>query len=400
MESSDVILGSELLRGCLRATTLGPDLGNASGGRKMYKKSVFAPNGKVSQLIVVFLLLTIPFSGCISDEEPDDGELIIATYDVYALTDEMIQEFENQTGISVTILKLDDAGSILDYLIQHEGTDTVDLAIGLDNTYLKTAIDRGVLTEHQANGLDMISEQALQPYNGPFAVPFDMGHVCLNYDTEYVDGENVTLPTSLWNLTEPQWFGKVAIPSPVTSSPGRAFMLATLDYFNQDIQNFTDWWDTMQERDVIITSGWSEAYETHYTGGYGEWTEGYIGDAHMTVSYCHSPGVESWYNENWTKSAALDIPKTSFFQVEYAASVTGGNINASSLFIEYLLSEEVNSQMPAQNLMYSVLEGQDLPEENGYLYHSITPQESAQISMNQIAENIELWLEEWNSAVT
>ena len=74
MESSDVILGSELLRGCLRVTTLGPDLGNASGGRKMYKKSVFAPNGKVSQLIVVFLLLTIPFSGCISDEEPDDEE--------------------------------------------------------------------------------------------------------------------------------------------------------------------------------------------------------------------------------------------------------------------------------------------------------------------------------------
>ena len=28
----------------------------------------------------------------------DDGELVIVTYDVYGLTDEMLSEFENQTG--------------------------------------------------------------------------------------------------------------------------------------------------------------------------------------------------------------------------------------------------------------------------------------------------------------
>ena len=50
--------------------------------------------------------------------------------------------------------------------------------------------------------------------------------------------------------------------------------------------------------------------------------------------------------------------------------------------------------------MYSVLEGQDLPEENGYLLNSVIPQQPSQISMNEISENIELWLEEWNSAMT
>ena len=56
--------------------------------------------------------------------------------------------------------------------------------------------------------------------------------------------------------------------------------------------------------------------------------------------------------------------------------------------------------MPTENLMYSVLEGQDLPEENGYLLNSVIPQQPSQISMNDISENIELWLEEWNSAMT
>ena len=372
-------------------------------------KNLILEKNRLSLLIVVMLLLMIPFSGCIGNEE-QDNELVIITYDVLALTDDMIQQFENESGLSVTLVKLDDAGSILDYLIQNEGTENIDLAIGLDNTYLQTAINRGVLTEHQANILSAsssqntpISEAALLPYSGSLAVPFDMGYVCLNYDTSIVDGENMTVPTNLWNLTEEEWRGKVAIPSPVSSSPGRAFMLATLDYFSyseDSSDSFKQWWSAMEENDVIVTSGWTEAYETHYTGGYGEWTEGYIGDAHITVSYCHSPGVESWYNENWTKSASLDLPQSSFFQVEYAAAVTGGNVEAASEFIDYLLSEQVNSQMPEQNLMYSVLEGEDLPTANGYRYHSTVPSEPAEISMQEIAENMESWLQQWNSAMT
>ena len=156
----------------------------------------------------------------------------------------------------------------------------------------------------------------------------------------------------------------------------------------------------MVANDVVITSGWTEAYETHYTGGYGEWTEGYIGDAHITVSYCHSPGVESYYNGNWTKSATLDIPKTSLFQVEYASAVSGGNALYAKKFIEYLISPEVNSMMPYENLMYSVLDGLDLPEEDGYRSNSQIPAAPASIPTEDIDDHMEAWLDQWNSAVT
>jgi len=369
--------------------------------------------------IIVFSML-IPFmmlSGCISEsiekkleEEPempeeyqweDDGELVIVTYDVTGLTDSMLSEFENQTGYEISLTKLEDAGSILSHLLQYKGVQVSDLAIGLDNTYLQTAIDNGVLWEHFAN-FSNISESALIPYSGPLAVPFDQGYMCLNYDTEIVDGENMSVPTSLWNLTEDDWNGKVAIPSPETSSPGRAFMTATVDYFANDEDTnteWTDWWTAMAENDAIITTGWSEAYETHYTGGYGEYTEGYVGDAHVVVSYCHSPGVEAWYNGNWTKSAALDLPRAAFHQVEYAAAIEGGNLDAASAFIEYLLSEEVNVNMPTENFMYSVLEDTDLPEDGGYRYHSTIPLQPAEVTAAQIAANMENWLEDWNTAM-
>ena len=368
-------------------------------------------------MICIFMSVMM-LSGCISEsieqrldggevitpEEyqwEDDGELVIVTYDVTGLTDELISEFENNSGYDVNLMKLDDAGSILNHLIQYKGAQIADLAIGLDNTYLQTAVDNNVLWQHFAN-VSNISDSALSAYDGPLAVPFDQGYMCLNYDTEIVDGTNLKVPTSLWNLTEEEWKGKVAIPSPETSSPGRAFMTATVDYFANDEDNDTDWsdwWTAMALNDAIITSGWSEAYVTHYTGGYGEYVEGYVGDAHMVVSYCHSPGVESWYNDNWTKSAALDLPRAAFHQIEYASAIEGGNLGAASEFIEYLLSEEVNVMMPTENFMYSVLNGTDLPEEKGYRYHSTIPSQAAEISATEIATNMETWLENWNAAM-
>ena len=112
--------------------------------------------------------------------------------------------------------------------------------------------------------------------------------------------------------------------------------------------------------------------ETHYSGGYGIYEAGHVGDAHIVVSYCHSR-VEAWYGGNQTISAALDLPRASFHQVEYASAVQGGNLDAASAFIEYLLSEEVNINMPTENFMYSVLNNTDLPEDGGYRYHSVVP---------------------------
>ena len=47
-------------------------------------------------------------------------------------------------------------------------------------------------------------------------------------------------------------------------------MISTIDYFNNDDDTTTDafdWWKAMKNNGAIFTSGWSEAYEIHYTGG-------------------------------------------------------------------------------------------------------------------------------------
>ena len=351
-------------------------------------------------VFVLSLLLTAPLAGCL-DSSDDRPVVRVLTYDITAFSEEMFSTFTNETGYEIELILADDAGGILQRLLQTQDAPQFDLAIGLDNTYLQTALDADLFVEHDAN-VSGISSTALEPYNGPFAVPFDRGDVCLNYDETRVDGENLTAPTSLWNLTEPAWEGLVAYPSPLTSSPGRAFMTATVDYFENDDDNATDafdWWKAVAENGAIFTSGWTEAYEIHYSGGYGSYYDGHIGDAAMTVSYCHSPGVEAFFGENYTISTSLTLPRSSFHQVEYAAVVNGASeVDGANAFLSYLLSEDVNRNMPENNYMQSVLVDATWPETNGYAHHTDEPELNAEITTQRIGQDMDGWLNAWQEA--
>ena len=363
---------------------------------------------QIRALLCSLFVVSLSLAGCLDTEssnECEDGTLDILTYDILALSDDLVDQFTVESGYCVNFIKEDDSGGILDKMMLTKDSPVADLMIGLDNTYLQTALINNLLTETNYltnSGYQNISQSALEPYSGPMAIPFDMGPVCLNYDERFVDDENVSTPTSLWNLTAEEWRGKLTFPSPVTSSPGRAFLVATIDYFENDNDPETDafdWWEAITDNDAIFTTGWTESYETHYTGGYGEYTTGYIGDAHLTVSYCQSPGVEAYYAGNITYSTSITLPKSTFQQVEYTGIINGANdIDAAEEFIEYLLSTEVNSNMPVNNLMYSVLNGQTLPEINGYKFHSDIPEENSNIEISRINEEMATWLQDWQSA--
>lgn len=366
------------------------------------------------------LLLFSSLSGCLSDEQlselesvnacasevqvrESDGTLKILTYDIFqGYSNELIEQFVNQTGIQVEVIRTDDAGGILDQMMLTQMAPQADLMLGLDNTYLPTALENCLLIEHNATP-ENLTQSSRDFYDGEMALPFDEGDVCLNYDEDALLASNISVPTSLWDLTEPEWNGKLAIPSPITSSPGRAFLVATYDYFtdetNAEQGNMSTWWKAIADNGAIFTSGWTESYTTYYTGGYGEYTEGYIGGAYMTVSYCHSPGVEAFFAENYTHSTSLVLPKSSFHQVEYTGVIHGAaEVDAARLFIQYITSPEVNINMPVYNSMYSVIAGNDLPETNGYLYHSDVVNSTSTITNEIIEQYMDEWLIEWQKA--
>ena len=125
----------------------------------------------------------------------------------------------------------------------------------------------------------------------------------------------------------------------------------------------------------------------------------HLGDAALTVSYCHSPGVEAYYSGNWTKSTSVTLPRSTFHQVEYAGIVNGATeTEAANAFIAYLLTEEINRNMPENNLMQSVLTNASWPEYDGYRYHTDEPTLNAEITIERIGADMESWLLDWAAA--
>ena len=377
-------------------------------------------NSKLKVGVLVTLLMSFSLSGCLSEdsrqslesENPcstgiqvreSDGTLKILTYDIAGFSDELIAQFTDETGVSVEFIRTDDAGGILDQMMLMKSAPLADLMIGLDNTYLPTAIQNCLLMENSVSN-ESFTTSSMEFYDGPLALPFDEGDVCLNYDEDALAAANMSVPTSLWDLTKAEWNGKMTFPSPTTSSPGRAFLAATVDYFGHspgnESGNMSSWWNAVAQNGAIFTSGWTESYVTYYTGGYGEYMEGHIGGSYLTVSYCHSPGVEAYYSENYTHSSSLVLPRASFHQVEYTGIINGAaEVNAANQFIEFLTSIEVNGNMPDYNSMYSVRNGTDLPETNGYRYHADQALVSTAITQQIIEQNMDGWLLSWRDAV-
>ncbi len=348
-------------------------------------------------LLTCFLMLATAFAGCLESETASDDEdvLRIISYDAFGISDEMLSQFTNETGIKIELTRAGDAGGVLATALQTQDSGLYDMVLGIDNSYLGAALSAELFQPLDVNRSGL-SERALASYDGDFAIPFDVGSVCLNYDATHVDGENVTVPSSLWDFTDENWTGKVAVQNPRTSSPGRSFAIAVATMLGEE---HDDWWSAMNANDVIVSDGWTEAYEVHYSAGYGVWNDGFIGDAKAVVSYCHSPGVEAYYGENWTTSVALDLPGASFSQIEYAALLSGSKQGASAdAFVEWLISEDINSQMPTLNFMYPAIEGGDLPEDAGYRWHSVVPTDAV-VMPETIDAKIADWLDAWDAAM-
>ena len=362
---------------------------------------------RISAVMLTLLLLMAGLAGCLSPpggSGDDEAKIVrVLTYDIFALSEAMIEEFESSTGYEVEMIKVADAGTVLARALLTKDAPIADVIVGIDNSFLQIALDQE-LYQPYSGPVPALHPEAVGSYTGDLVVPYDWGRVCINYDTTYVDGENVRAPTSLWDLTDGDWTGQVAVQNPRTSSPGRSFLIATVDHFANDedeATGFGDWWSAMAGNEVIVTDGWTEAYELHYSGGYGQWYDGFIGDAHAVVSYCHSPGVEAFYGENWTTSVALTLDRASFLQVEYAGIVKGAaNPAGAAAFIEAMLNDSVQSGIALSNFMYPAAAAYTLPSDNGYLWHTGVPSQDSDLSAAEISAGIDGWLDEWDAAMS
>ena len=344
----------------------------------------------IKKIFYIWFVLVLLISAC-QPTANDVRILTIITHDSFSVSAELVSEFEEENNVRLVFIQGGDTGSALNRLILtsvNSKTPEADVFYGLDNTFLSRALEQNLFEPYQPEGLENIPDEfKLDPEF--FVVPIDFGDVCINYDRAYFSEKNIELPGSLQDLTKPEYEGLLVVENPATSSPGLAFMLATIAEFGEDA--WLDWWQAMKVNQVAIVSDWETAYYNNFSGSSGK------GPQPMVVSYASSPAAELIYAEtalSESPTASLVAPGMCWRQVEFAGILNNTpNRDLAEKFIDFLLSKDFQEDMPMQMFVFPVLPAAELPED--FITASQLPETVGSLNSALIAAHRDAWINEW-----
>ena len=332
-------------------------------------------------------------ASCSGGDEPNSLRLL--TYDSFP-TDEndpvivALQEFTDETGIEVEVIKSADTGTMVSSAALTAGNPEADVMWGLDTTFLSRAVDAGIFEPYEAEGLDAIPDELTAFVPGFEATPVDFGDVCINYDIDAFDDEGgVAPPTSFGDLTKPEYAGQLVVQNPALSSPGLAFLLATIATFGEE--GWEQYWQDLRANDVRVANGWTEAY-------YGDFTRA-GGDRPLVVSYGSSPPFEVLFAEEpLTEAASGVVEATCYRQVEFAGVLRGTDASESAgKLVDFLISERFQREVPLSLFVFPANSNVELAPE--FAEYATIPDEPIEIDPTLIDTNRTEWIERWNAAV-
>jgi len=319
--------------------------------------------------------------------------LRVMVYDSFSVGENVIARFETANNATVQFLKAGDTGRMLNQAILSRDNPQADVLYGIDNTFLSRALNAGIFEPYKAKNLSAIPT-ALHLDAEYRVVPTDFGDVCLNYDKAYFDAHALPIPQSLADLTKPEYKGLLVVENPASSSPGLAFLIATIGVFGEE--NYLDFWADLRANDVLVVDGWDTAYYNEFSGGaYSE------GVRPLVVSYATSPAAEVFFSEGALTeppTGAVTAPGTCFRQIEFAGILKGTeNRDLAEAFIEFLLSADFQSDIPLQMWVFPANPNVALPQV--FVEFALEAAQPAEVPAAAIEQNREQWIEAWADAV-
>jgi thiamine transport system substrate-binding protein len=313
-----------------------------------------------------------------------DVKLTLLAYDSF-VAPEALATFTAETGITVTVAAAGDTGTMVNKALLTAGNPEGDVLWGLDSTLLSRALATDVFTPYLSTA-GPIAPEALALVPGGEVTPVNTSDVCLNVDIAWFDTKGLVAPTSLEELTDPAYKDLLVVQNPATSSPGLAFMLATIANFEPS--GFIDYWSKLRENGVLVVDSWDAAYYTEFTAGGGD------GSRPIAVSYASSPPFS--VVDGVASTATVDA--ACYRIVEFAGVLRGSEHEAEARqLIDFMVSEAFQAQLPDSNYVYPVRVGTPLPE----LFATFGKPSTAPLMVppGDIDANREQWIDEWTSAV-
>jgi len=316
------------------------------------------------------------------------GTVTLVTHDSFGLSDGLLEDFEQQTGLHVEVVQPGDGGELANQLVLTKDAPLGDLVYGIDNSFASRVLDAGVLEPYTSSAPAAADAAQYAVGDDGALTAIDLGDVCVNVDHGWFAEHDLAEPVTLEDLAEPEYKDLLVVPSATTSSPGLAFVLATIGAFGED--GWQDYWRSLVANGVKVDPGWSETYYTDFTAGGGG------GPRPLALSYASSPPetVPEGGGEP-TTGALLD---TCFRQVEYAGVLAGAkNPTGAQQLLDFLLSDEVQADIPGSMYMYPVSSSVELPDE--WAQWAPLAEQPFEVDPADIAAHRDDWLATWSDIV-
>jgi len=352
----------------------------------------------ISLVVLVLFLGACAFPGMRGSAGPglaasgQAGTLNVMTHDSFDVSQGLVTQFEQANHVKIDFFKSGDAGAALNKAILSKDSPLADVFYGVDNTFLSRALAAGIYQPYNAPLLAQVPK-AFQLDPTDHALPVDYGDVCLNYDKMYFADHHLAVPQSLEDLVKPEYKGLLVVENPATSSPGLAFLLATVAHYGPD--QFLGYWKQLRQNGVVVVDGWETAYYTNFSGSSGK------GSQPMVVSYASSPPAEVIFANppiSQAPTASIVGPDMCFRQVEFVGILQGTkDLELAEKFVDFMLSVPFQEDMPLKMFVYPVNPLAKVPAT--FVQYTQVPDRPAQLSPEDIAQNRDNWIAEWTQAV-
>ena len=340
---------------------------------------------RFSRLFAVAVTVFMMFTAIAATASPTvetEAQLVIYAYDSFVAewgpAPLVIPKFEDSRGIEVQVISVGDAGQVLNRAILEKDNPQADIILGIDNNMLSRALEEEVLQPYRSPNLDAVPGQLI--FDSTHSVtPFDYGYFAFVYDSDVLEDP----PESLEELTDLRFRKRVIVQDPRTSSPGLGFLLWTIAVYGE---GYLEYWKRLQPSLLTITDGWDTAY--------GMFTSG---EAPMVLSYTTSPAYHVEY-EQTERYRALLFEEGNYLQIEGMGILKGApHPELARKFIDFILTEDFQAEIPLTNWMYPVDPQVDTPDSFRF---APEPEHALQLPAAEVRDNRERWVKAWVELVS
>ncbi|MBB1252335.1 thiamine ABC transporter substrate-binding protein [Streptomyces sp. OF3] len=321
------------------------------------------------------------------------GSVTLVTHQSFEVSKDVLDAFTEKSGVKVRVLRADDAGAAVNQAILSKGNPQGDVFFGVDNALLSKALGAGIFTPHKAEGLSEIPRQLQLDAEKNRVTPIDHGDVCVNYDRAYFERKKLAPPKTLDDLVKPEYKDMLVVQNAATSSPGLAFLLASVGAYGED--GWQDYWKKLKANGVAMVDGWEQAYNDRFTGSASGRAKG---DRPLVVSYASSPPAEVHYGEDKKPAKAPTGVSTGtcFRQIEFAGLLEGAkNPEGGKALLDFLAGEEFQKDLPLNMWVHPARADVELPEV--FTRYGAEIEKPHAVAPEDIEANREQWVKQWAS---